>query len=252
MSTTIVTCYYKVNSKHSFDKYDKWLTLFLNNVNNNIIIFTSNDLVHYLKDKIKNDINFKIIVKELDELYISKKYDNKFWNNQYQLDKQKTICNRTIECYKIWNSKLDFLHTAINFNPFNSTKFIWNDIGNIRNNKDIILLKDYPKYNNISEGKIDIIMINNININDNNKIIFFNDDIVFSGSIFGGDYESILKFHKLFYLYFDIYIANNKFIGCDQQIIASIYLKNKELFNTITPNNIIIDKWFWLYYYYSQ
>ena len=53
-------------------------------------------------------------------------------------------------------------------------------------------------------------------------------------------------------LYFDIYVANNKFIGCDQQIIASIYLKNKELFNTITPNNIIIDKWFWLYYYYSQ
>ena len=40
-SVTIVSCYYKVKSKHSHEKYNEWIHNFLYNLRSNIIIFTS-------------------------------------------------------------------------------------------------------------------------------------------------------------------------------------------------------------------
>ena len=49
-SVTIVSCYYRVKSKHPHSKYNEWISNFLRNLRNNIIIFTSEDLVEYLKE----------------------------------------------------------------------------------------------------------------------------------------------------------------------------------------------------------
>lgn len=254
---TIVTCYYKIKSKRTHECYMNYMNNFFNNINANIVVYTS-ESDSKLLDKFKND-KIKIVIKEFDQIELYKKYFN-IMEEQYQMDNQK-YTGRTYQCYILWNSKLDFLKETIETNPFNSDKFMWLDIGAIRTQDIVDLLKTFPVYENISKNKIDIAYLREIN-NPNQK--YFQDEIHFSGSMFASGIKSILKFHELYYKKFQEYVDNNKFIGCDQQIISSVYLENKDLFNAINPisnnftenNKLIpvktnIDIWFYLIYYYS-
>lgn len=247
MSSTLVTCYYKIPSKHDHNLYDNWIANLLENINSNIIIFTSSQLVSYLKQFGKNNSNIVIIEKELKDMPINKKYFNNFWENQENIDKQKK-CKRTKYCFQIWNSKFDFLKLAIKLNPFKSDKFIWNDIGSMRDVSFCNKLKNYPKYENISNNKLDLMLLEEYD--DINQTFFHNETHV-SGSIFGGNKDVILELHKLYYEYFDLYVKHNKFIGCDQQILSTLYLKNKEKINIVITDNNVIDKWFYLYHHYT-
>lgn len=241
--SSIVTCYYKIKSKHLFEKYDEWIKNLLDNFVGNMIIFTSKNMEGYFSEIISSRKNFKLYFKELDELDILKKYGD-IWEYQNKIDPQRDI--RTKECYVIWNSKLDFMKEAIGLNPFNSDKFVWSDIGNFRDISKKEYLMNYPVYEKISKDKLDIVKV----IDFQEKEYFFN-EIHLSGSMFGSGKENLLKIHKLFYELFDEYVKYGRFIGCDQQIMVSLYCRNKELFNLITGDDFKIDKWFYLYYYYS-
>jgi hypothetical protein len=247
---TVVTCYYKFPSKHSGQEYDSWMNNFLQNFNCNLVIFTSPDLEQYIKQKREKFINnTKIITETIDSNEIYLKYKDE-WDYQYSIDKQHNT-GRSKYCYVIWNSKLNYLKKVIESNPFQSEKFVWTDIGCLRNNNPLLIdkIKNYPKYEKISQGKLDIVLLRPFT-NPNQE--YFQDEIHFAGAMFGSDKETILKVHKIFYEKLETFIKNKKFIGCDQQTFSSIYLKNKELFNPIIPTNSFVDVWFYLWQYYSQ
>ena len=261
-SVTLITCYYKVKSKHTFDEYAIWITNLLLTIKCNIIIFTSADQVEWINSlALQNRTNqepdanlggVKVIIKELQDLDIVKRYPD-IWEYQYWKDPTRDI--RTKECYMIWNSKLALVHEAIIQNPFGSDKFVWNDIGSLRDSKFIhenyIQMTRYPLYENISRDKIDIVLIDDFKVQ--NQIIFQN-EIHLSGAIFGGGQEAFLKLIDLFYDNFNMYLEKGYFIGCDQQILATCFQQAPELFNLIIPDysDRVIDKWFYLYYYYTQ
>ena len=254
-SVTIVSCYYKIPSKHNHCNYNLWIQNLLLNIKCNIIIFTSSDLVNYFENikKFNKNLNLIIIVKEFNDLDILKKYNIDFWDNQYNIDPTPNI-GRNKECYIIWNSKMNFIKEAIKLNPFNSDKFIWNDIGSMRNKYFSNFILYYPLYNNISSDKLDIILIQDYK---NKMQEYYQNEVHLSGSIFGTSKDTFLKIIDLFYKYLDEYIQNNLFIGCDQQILSTVYIKHPELFNIINPyvnnmNDEIIDKWFYLYYHYIK
>jgi len=254
-SVTVVSCYYKIPSKHDHSNYKIWIHNLLLNIKCNIIIFTSLELVNFFEN-IKNNnknLNLIIIVKEINDLDILKKYDIDFWNYQNKLDYYSFI-GRTKECYIIWNSKMNFIKEAIKLNPFNSDKFIWNDIGSMRNEYFFKFISYYPLYNNISSDKLDIALLSDYN---DKTQIYFQHEKHLSGSIFGTSKDIFLKIIDLYYMYFDEYVKQNLFIGCDQQILSTLYIRHPELFNLINPyeknmNNEIIDEWFYLYYYYTK
>jgi len=259
MSATVVTCYYKIKSKHSPEEYDEWLTNFLSNIECNLVIFTSPDLKDYLLDKRPDHLKSKthIICEEIHELELAKKYEN-YWDYQYSIDNQQS-CGRTKECYILWNSKLWFLKKAIELNIFQSDKYVWTDIGCFRHsNYELIqVLKNYPDYNSISNNKIDIILIYPIKYREQ---YYFLDEVHFSGSIFGSHKDVLLKFYDLFYNRFDEFIQKSLFIGCDQQIFSSIYNTNPELINDINPRTVTENTniyyygegYFILWLYYSK
>jgi hypothetical protein len=247
-SVTIVTCFYKVKSKHPFEKYDKWITNFLKNINCNLVVFTSPNLINYILSNRKNFLNKTVVMYQIfDELEINQKYSD-FWDIQEHLDPDKG-CGRNRNCYILWNSKLWFMKKAIELNPFNSDKFVWTDIGCLRDNNIIKRVINYPIYEKISTGKIDITLLQEIK--DQTQEYFFN-EIHFSGAMFGSDKETIMKFHDMFYEKLDKFIKEGKFIGCDQQTFSSVYNEERNLFNTLNPCNILVDKWFYLWQYYTS
>lgn len=246
--TTVVTCYYRFPSKHSYNEYDQWINNFFKYLKCPIILFTSREMKSYFENMINQyNSNVFLIYKEFEDLTVFQKYDH-IWHNQHEIDPQKNI--RTKECYIVWNSKLEFIKEAIEINTFKSSKFIWSDIGNIRETPKFDMT-NYPIYENISNDKIDIVLVEPFTDDEENLPYFFN-CIHFSGSMFGGSIQSLLQFYSSFYQKFEEYIHNEKFIGCDQQIIASVYIKNKNSFNVVSAENDIIDKWFYLYKKYSS
>lgn len=267
-STTLITCWYAVKSKHTFNDYSVWIKNLLLLIRCNIIIFTSADQVEWLNSLIQTNINLeilttntnanntsvcnvKVIIKELQDLDIVRKYPD-IWNMQFLKDPTRDI--RTKECYKIWNSKMALVREAITLNPFHSDKFVWNDIGSLRDSRfmceNYMQITQYPLYENISTDKIDIVLIKDFN--NQNQIIFQNETHL-SGALFGGGRDAFLKLIELFYKNFDMYLENGYFIGCDQQILATCYLQQPELFNLVIPDysDRIIDRWFYMYYHYS-
>ena len=258
MSCTLVSCYYQLNqSKHLPYEYDTWIKNFLLNLNDvNVIIFVGQKEKDYLKEIIQKNANIKciLIVKELDDLPLSKQYNSEFWNGQARIDPELHKSGRGQDCYKVWNSKFHFLQEAIELNPFGCDKFIWNDIGNVRDPAIIntCLTKVYPNAAAISSDKLDIVLLGGFN---DPAQLFFQHEVHFSGSMFGGGKEILLELCTLFYLYFDIYVRKGLFIGCDQQILATVFLKNPDKFNCVVPQTVNgnhdIDIWFYLYKYYS-
>jgi len=253
---TVVTCYYKIPSKHSHNDYDGWIGNFVSNVNCHLIIFTSPDLVDYLtKKRVSKCSHYmektKIVSIEFENLELFQKY-SAFWDYQYEIDQQK-YSGRTKECYILWNSKLWFLKMAIELNPFSSDQFIWNDMGCLRaNNPKIIqyIGEHYPNPEKISRNSIDITYLNPIV---NRKQSIFIDEVHFSGAQFGGHIDPILRLFELFYRKLDEHISRGIFVGCDQQTFSAVYNENPELFNCIVvqKDKLWIDPWFYLWQYYT-
>ena len=248
-SATIVSCYYCIKSKHSPEQYDRWITNFLSTVQTTLVLFTSPDLQITLYDKCSENLKsrIKIIAIALYDLPLAKQHESA-WDQQYEMDKQKQS-GRTKECYILWNSKLWFLMQAIQENPFESDKFVWTDIGCLRTVDSEIQSKliKYPLYDNISDTQLDIVLLSPFQ---EYKLVF-QDEVHFSGAIFGGHKDTILKIYDLFYNRLNAFIQQGLFVGCDQQTMASVYMTNSDLFHSITiPEHIWIDPWFYMWQYY--
>jgi hypothetical protein len=218
------------------------------NLNNtNVVIFTSqNDYIYILSMMQNERIRFKVFIREIDDFKVSKEYPT-IWKAQSEMDPTPS-CGRGIDCYKIWNSKFDLLKQAIVENPFQTDYFVWNDMGNVRQENILPYLSTYPCSKKISRDQIDIVLLN---VFRENKI-FLQNEVHFSGSMFGSHKDALLMMHDVFYDYFNIYLQKGYFIGCDQQMIGTIFLLHPEKFNAIFPVDAHVDPWFYLYEYYSQ
>lgn len=258
-STTVVTAYYRIKSKHDPRKYEEWMHNLLVNVGKSckMVIFTSPELVHYIEnicEKNKKGAAFTVISIEIKDLKIAQYYSKHVWRKQYSLDPQKA-CRRTIGCYLIWNSKIWFMNQAVERNLYRSDKYIWTDIGSFRNNDSTVcasILEKFPLYERISNDKIDIMLIRPYLPHEMNQIVFFN--TVHLGGIFGGGVYAVRQLYKLFYESLHFYLTNNYFAGCDQQILSTCYMRNPKLFHLIQKKNPneLWNEWFYLYKYWND
>ena len=257
-TTTIVTAYYHIKSKHDPQRYDEWIHNLLLNVSHSckMVIFTSPKLVNYMNDickKNKKGAMFTVVSMKMKDFKIAQRYSQDVWLHQYSLDPQKA-CGRTIGCYLIWNSKLWFINEAIERNVYGSDKYVWIDIGSFRNNNPAIcesVLENFPVYDHISRDKVDIMLIRPYLPYEVKQIVFFN--TVHLGGMFGGGVHAIRQLYELFYESLHYYLSNNYFAGCDQQILSTCYMRNPGLFNLVTKNdpNDPWDIWFYLYKFWN-
>lgn len=243
--TTLVSCYYKIKSKHSPDEYRSWIAHLFQSLNDdvNMILFTSSDQADWLRqcaDRYRLQ-RLIIVIKEFSDLPIFQDFPMTVWEHQYSLDKWKNS-GRTKECYILWNSKFLFLKEAIEMNIFNTRYFVWNDIGSLRGSID---LSNYP--NGISDDKLDITLL--VSYSENKE--YFQNEVHLSGSLFAGDKDTLLKLSRFYYQYLQEYIDNDYFVGCDQQILSTLVQRHKDKVNFVVPRGHTIDPWFYMYKHLS-
>uniref|UniRef100_A0A6C0D7C8 Glycosyltransferase 2-like domain-containing protein n=1 Tax=viral metagenome TaxID=1070528 RepID=A0A6C0D7C8_9ZZZZ len=245
---TVVSAYYPVKSKNSIDDYLKWLE-FWKHIPCNLVFFTTPELVETL-DSIRSNYKekTKIISLPFLELEAFKRYNQEMWINEKLKDDEHY---HTPELYVLWYEKKEFVKKAIEQNYFNTSKFIWCDAGICRHNEWIPQLLNFPRCDRISNTKFNVLRITDFeNENDFQKINCV------GGGILAATKEVWLTYYSKYDTMLKTYLEQNRFIGKDQSIIASMIQNEPEFFELIP----IIDEfkesgyfcWFSLLFYFSR
>ncbi len=237
---TFITAYFKIEKNKYDSDYFEWMKNLLSNLETPLVIYTTNDLYNQMMELRKGyeDIT-KIICIEFKDFYVYKYLD--YFNKDLQRDYEKNIHN--IYLYMIWNEKLSFIKKTIELNPFHTTYYAWCDIGYVRNPSYIhkYLKQGFPNLNKLSQDFIYMLQID-YDFSSNDYINPYenhwdNMDTLGGGFIIG-KYDKLLEMSSLYYdEIMPTYISMNKFIGKDQKLYTSLYLKYPHLFKLIKGRN---------------
>jgi glycosyltransferase involved in cell wall biosynthesis len=241
---TVVTAYYQIKSKFTIQDYIQWMK-FWGKIHCKLVFFTTNDFVPFIEN-IRKDLPTKIVALEFEELDGIKKYGNDFWKNEYNKDHEKY---HTPELYILWYEKKGFVKKAIDINPFNTSKFVWCDAGICRNEEWIPHILNFPKAYKIPDNKFSV-----LRITDFEKYDDFQKINCVGGGILAASKDIWLQFYDKYDFIIQEYVSQNKFVGKDQSIIASLIKKEPDFFNIIEKINGFDDFiiWFSLLFIFSN
>ena len=130
---------------------------------------------------------------------------------------------------------------------FNTSKFVWCDAGICRNINWISKLKSFPRSDKILEDKFMV-----LRITDFEKEKDFQQINCVGGGVLAGTKEVWLEYYNKYDSMIQTYLDNNKFIGKDQSIIASMIQQEPNFFylTSILPTlNDGVLCWYSLLFY---
>lgn len=239
--TTIVTCYFQMNSKHTIDKYTTWMNYMLEK-QTSMVIFC--DKKSYPMIYAKRKKNTKIIVTTLERFHSFKYIDT--YRSNYEIDHENHY--HTPYLYLVWAEKVHFVKIALEMNPFQSDYFLWVDIGCFREPSTVY----WPNPQRIKEQDFSKVLVLCINPFTEEELQCTKETLPsflkidrLGATIFGGGKEALLRYHDLYYEMLEYFISIDRFIGKDQSILNSVCLLNPELFHLVNPENYK-DEWFYL------
>ena len=163
----------------------------------------------------------------IESFLVSEIVSSAEWDKQESLDQEKGIGhNRNL--YSVWNEKTNMMKIVADMNPYSSSYFIWLDIGGMRqpgfNNQQMV--HKIPE----EEGVLLLILeqfteeektlINGKSSSD------FSPLVRLGGGTIGCSKESLDLWHKAFYQTMRTYLEEGRFIGKDQNIMATTCLES--------------------------
>jgi hypothetical protein len=177
------------------------------------------------------------------------------WNSAVTLDTEK---GHTPELYALWYEKKEFVLRAIELNPFQSKEFVWCDAGIGRQPLWIPSLSSFPLRKMIPLGKMLLLQIDPFKEEDFVVDEYgipgnFGTRATFGGGILASDIDGWNQWSKAYDSMFLRYYLSGRFVGKDQNIIASMVLERPELMFFVKRPDILgpIDGWFYLLLFLS-
>jgi hypothetical protein len=257
--TTVVSAYYKMQSKCGHDVYMKWINNYMH-LKCNMVFYTDEETVTDLRESVqssgKSNIIFKIVPKTDWVAY--HKYGKDFWDHQKSIDTDNTPSGpmHSPDLYCVWYEKKHFVLRTIDENPYNSTYFIWCDAGAVR---DIAWLSNIDTFGCSTENKNmpkDKIVLLNIKPYSEYDMAYFNDTGVMPSNkdLIGGGIQG--AYRHIWPLWSDLYDKKldemhtcGRFVGKDQDILNILVITEKAHVGVI-PSYMYItpDPWFLLLY----
>jgi len=258
-STTFVSAYYEIPSKHDPKIFQEWITNCLSFSQAQFIIFSTGDTLEWLQRRFPKFYYIDLPI----EQWMTYTFKSQL-EKQRELDPEKTI--HTVELYMIWNEKPFFVQRAIDKNPFQSTHFSWMDMGMIRDSRLTLLMNEFPKRSGLDKlYSLDRMVLLAIEAN---HLSLFNDcdehgisnvnktpHVMYSvgGGIIFGSKEKYINYIQKYKTYFKLYLEYDIFVGKDQNLISNLNARFPEQFTLVDSKQIYVwlnryqkDPWFGL------
>lgn len=256
-TATVVSAYYKMKSKHDPEKYRNWIRRFFRTLTGPIVFFTDADTLPFLEacEKASSSIHFVVFPRSEWKANDQTLFPEGTWEHQWEIDPEKNI--HSVELYKVWFEKKEFVLRAIALNPFGSKKFVWTDAGILREAEMESILKGrYPVSSRIPNDRIMIMNIMPFTKNDEieykiNGVTLKGgkDKRRIGGGVLAGTAAVWKRFSQLYDEALQRYLKAGLFIGKDQTLFATIILENKSLISLLDYRGIAPESWFYLLLY---
>ena len=148
-NATIISSYYKIESKHSHQEYVAWMTNFLS-LQDCIAVFVDPDQEFDIHELRTSGFPLITIPWKMDSFLVSSMVSEKEWGEQEELDPEQDIGHNR-DLYKIWSEKTNMMKIVADQNPFASSYFVWMDIGAVRHSdyNDQLMVRNIPKENGV-------------------------------------------------------------------------------------------------------
>ena len=238
-NTTIVTMFYNIREKeqnlsnstlnHKVSRYIQFAKEFIFKLPYNLIIFTDDEEISKIvtEERGENLNKTHIFKKPFEDTYYFKHLEK-----LKELQTKFVIINGQLEhetpMYIILNNnKFDFMESAIELNPFNSSHFVWMDFGINHVAKNTELIHEWITK---VPDKIKQLCINPYTENNSPKehfqCIYHN----MAGGLFSGSSQNLLKYCDLFKQKTeDIY--NDNWYQIDEAVMTMVQRENPSLFD---------------------
>ena len=256
---TVVTAYYPIPSKFPVEKYLDWMIRFWPKTSCALIFFTDPLLVPIIQDMLKDRKGpTRILGTPFNDLSAFKKLCGDTWVYTHGMDPER--CRHSPELYAIWYEKKEFILRAIEANPFGSDHFVWCDAGICRRAEWLEHLHAFPKREMIPPGgRMLLLRIAAFEeadfLPDKDGIMGnFGERVSIGGGVLAADIEGWKSWSKAYDAMLMRYYLAGRFIGKDQNIIASMILENPDLGFVVDPPPTMntIDRWFYLLFFLAS
>jgi len=171
------------------------------------------------------------------------------WKKELNHDPEKAI--HSWELYAVWGLKQEFVHRAIGMNKYNSTYFVWCDIGCFREPKNFLTPPRFAEItpSRVPPGHILILKIHEI---DNSTHI--------GGGVLAGDMNAWRSFREAYLNTLHRFMEHRLFYGKDQTIYRFMLERKYTQFHVVETSGEwgrgikypkFSSRWFYLTEYLS-
>jgi len=244
-NATVVTAYFNVRSKHDKSSYHEWMQNMLG-LQDPMVIFTSHDDVSQIRAFRSHALDRTVIIPmHVENLPVANMFSMEFWENQLAIDVERGL-HKSYMVFWIWLSKSWFVSRAVHHNFFQSSVFVWSDIGCFRwpkyKHEDLVQhVELVPRWSILSMAHSEPIAP---------KDLFWNskfdtpENFYHSGSMAVGYGDTWHKFHRLFVSTMRGFAQRQMFIGEDQAVLQSTCRQNPSYCAYVHPSDVVgRDKW---------
>lgn len=248
---TVVSAFYIMNSRHTFDEYKVWVRLFLENIPCNLIFYTEESLVPFIREcRRAYEDNTDVIVIPKHEWIANKRFPKNVWEDLTKLD----TSTQSTDLYKIHYEKKEFVKRAIAANPFGDKNYMWMNAGICKSPAIVNLIKRFPVASRIPTDKVMLYNITPFDYTDEKIRIYGSEPILgvrnknrICSNIIAGSKDKWPEFCNLYDATIGKFIRAKLFWGLDQSILACLTVENKVNVSLIEHKNLVPDEWKWQY-----
>ena len=254
---TVVSGYFPIPSKFSPEQYLFWVKSFLENIPCHLVFFTDPRLVDLLQGwrGKYNDRTVFVPFDFPDNSEAFKKYGHPFWEKQLELDQEydyndKTRKIHSPELYAIWYEKKEFVLKAIAMNPFGHEKYLWADAGGFRIQEWFPQLQTFAQARNIHDNRF--FLLNIEPFQEGEAVLIDRKEPRVGGGYLAAHKDTWPIFSKKYDDMMQEYSTAGIFAGKDQNLMASMYLREPDFFDLVPTDNSSKDPWFWPQLYFAE
>ena len=259
-TATVVSAYFPIKSKFPPEVYLGWIRNFMENIPCHLVFFTHPDLIP-LFQAWRGSLNETTVFIPFDlskDSTAVKKYGHSFWEEQWKLDKEVALDDPTRkihspELYEVWYEKKEFVLRAITMNPFHTDKYLWADAGGFRITEWFPHLTGFGTTTRISDSRFFLLGIQPFTEEEKRTkfILPFQKEARIGGGYLAAHKNVWVAFSKRYDTLLEEYAKDNIFVGKDQNLFATLYLRDPDFFDLVPTDHRSIDPWFWPQLYFS-
>jgi hypothetical protein len=264
--TTVVSVYFSFStSKHSPKEYKTWMRNMLISVQAPLVVLTDRQSKNFiLNQRLKARLDTYLVVYDdiwqlMNELEIDRgrSYIKEYMKEQRAKDPEKGIHNPNL--YAIWNLKSFICNKMTRENPFNSSFFIYSDMGSWRHGM-VPYWPDNYFVRLLNDKLNDRVLFGQIN---HIEEVGFKQSSIFKdlveGTFFAGSKKAIQDFYTGFYKLHDQRMDAGLFVGKDQTMMnLYAFLNERNKVVRLRTWDLVcnrkrmkFDKWFFYQRYFA-